>query len=306
MRAVLRDTWRKNGPELVSAFTNGIPDFVTSAAPPELEGIPVFCYHEVSSATFEAHLRFLHANEYSTLTADEFLDALSATSHHRSRSITKRRVVISFDDGLASLHDTVFPLLRQYEARVVAFISPVFHASSLDNVMPPNAPALPTCSWRQIEAMHASGLVDFQSHTFEHRLVRRWPRGAPLSGVSEAACEQHRSPALPMAEDFLRSRQLIEARLGKRVRHLAFPQYYGTSEAIQAGRRSGYDAFYWGVRPWKPINSPGEDFSCVVRLSGEFLPRLPGSGRTSLCSILRDRYATHASRWRRELSDATK
>ena len=308
MLAVLRDTWRKNAPEAISALTRGLPEFVMSAAPGELTGIPVFCYHAISSATFESHLQFLQANEYSTVSADEFLSALGQGGGKEWHSSGNRRcVVLTFDDGLLNLHDTVFPLLRRYGMRVVAFIAPAFHASTA-----PDAPAasasrsLPTCSWREIEAMHASGLVDFQSHTFEHRLVSHWPRGAPLYGTSDSACERHRGRELSLADDLARARDAIESRLGKRVRHLAFPLYTGTADSIRIGRACGYDAFYWGVRPWKPITTPGDDFSCIVRLSGEFLPRLAGRGRVPLHAILRARYTAHAPRWWRDVLAGTR
>src|SRR5687767_14628182 len=127
MFPILRESWRKNGPELVAAVTRGLPEFVVSRAPGELSGIPVFCYHAISGTVFESHLRFLHANGYATLTADEFLCALRHDNERPRTGAKTRSVVISFDDGLVSLHDTIFPLLRRYDARVVAFISPAFH-----------------------------------------------------------------------------------------------------------------------------------------------------------------------------------
>jgi peptidoglycan/xylan/chitin deacetylase (PgdA/CDA1 family) len=288
---ILRDTWRKNGPELIAAVTGGLPEFVMSGSPSELQGIPVFCYHQVDSTLFESHLRFLRDNGYRALTADEFLSALRpADSSELTSGSNARVVVITFDDGLLNLHETVFPLLREYGTPVVAFIAPAFHATWTSQRASHASDGVPTCSWEQIEAMHASGLVDFQSHTLEHRLVYDWPRGAPLSGMSDSSCDRLRGPALALADDFARARAVLERRLGKRVRHLAFPQYEGTRDAVRIGRACGYDAFYWGVRPWQPINARGDDLSRIVRLSGEFLPRLPGRGRIGLRRILRERY----------------
>jgi peptidoglycan/xylan/chitin deacetylase (PgdA/CDA1 family) len=298
----VRDTWRKNGPEVVAAATGGLPRFVMSSAPRELEGIPVFCYHQVSAALFQSHLRFLRDNGYRALTADELLSALStARDSQFTPEWNARRVVITFDDGLMNLHDTVFPLLREYGTPVVAFIAPAFHATRTSQ-RGSDESGVPTCSWRQIEAMHASGLVDFQSHTFEHRLVYDWPRGSPLSGTSDSVCERFRGAALALEDDLARAREVIEQRLGKAVHHLAFPQYDGTRAAIRIGRACGYKAFYWGVRARKATNAPGDDLSCIVRLSGEFLPRLPGRERVPLRTILRERYARNAPKWWRALA----
>jgi peptidoglycan/xylan/chitin deacetylase (PgdA/CDA1 family) len=299
---ILRDTWRKNAPEFIAAATGGLPEFVMSGVPRELEGIPVFCYHWVSGTLFESHLRFLNDNGYRALTADEFLSALRlANGSQLTSRFNARQVVITFDDGLLNLHDTVFPLLREYRTHVVAFIAPAFHATRTSQRAADVRAGVRTCSWEQIETMHSSGLVDFQSHTFEHRLVYDWPRGAPLSGISDSACEQLRGPALALKDDLARARELLERHLDKRVRHLAFPLYDGTADAIRIGRACGYEAFYWGTRPWKALNTLRDDLSCIVRLSGEFLPRLPGRGRQPLGAILHQRYAKHAKRWRQEI-----
>ena len=301
MLDTLRDTWRKNAPEVISAVTHGLPDFVMSPSPGKLRGIPVFCYHEIAGAEFESHLQFLKENHYQTLTADDFMTLVRREQDPNANSDTgDRRIVITFDDGLLSLYTTVFPLLREYDVRVVAFIAPAFHAARPNHTT--CSGQLPVCSWQQIDKLHASGLVDFQSHTLEHRIVTQWPLGSPLTGMSDDVCNQFRGPALALADDFARSREELERYLGKRVRHLAFPQYDGTAEAIHVGRNCGYEAFYWGVKPWKPINKPGDDLSRVVRLSGEFLPRLPGRGRKALRAILRERYRKHAGRWFRRFA----
>ena len=268
----------------------------------ELNGIPVFCYHRISGPVFESHLRFLHDNGYRALKADEFLAALPpAKGSPSTLQRAARLVVITFDDGLVDLHDTVFPLLREYRTPVVAFIAPAFHATRTSQRIGGRSEGVATCSWEQIEAMHASGLVDFQSHTFEHRLVYDWPRSVPLSGMSNASCDALRGAALALEDDLARAREVLERRLGKRVHHLAFPQYDGTADAIRIGRACGYEAFYWGTRPWKALSTSRDDLSCIVRLSGEFLPRLPGRNRKPLRAILHERYAAHGQRWRQEM-----
>ena len=241
MLNTFRATWRKNAPELIAALTRGLPDFVMNAKPQQLAGIPVFCYHDVSRTEFESHLRFLRENDYHALTADEFLAALKNEDRGTSESSQGgRRLVITFDDGLQSLSETVFPLLGEYDTRVVAFIAPAFHATrSVNRIGETASPRLPVCSWQQIERLHESGLVDFQSHTFEHRLVNDWPRGVPLTGLSHQECERLRGPALALADDFSRSREEIERRLGKRVRHMAFPDTTGPHAPFEPAERAG-------------------------------------------------------------------
>jgi hypothetical protein len=129
--------------------------------------------------------------------------------------------------------------------------------------------------------MHQSGCADVQSHTYEHRFVPRWPAPLPLIGAGQLArCDQDSN--LSMEEDFRRAKASIDGRLGKSVRHLAFPRYLGTDEAITAGVAAGYRAFWWGALPARPINRPGDPLTHIVRVCGEYLRRLPGEGRTGV------------------------
>jgi peptidoglycan/xylan/chitin deacetylase (PgdA/CDA1 family) len=292
----LRRRWEKNWPELSAAVRGGCPAFVFSHRPPELgSAVPVFAYHSVEPARFEADLRFLQLNGYVTIGADALLDHLL-----ERRPAPERAVVLSFDDGAANLHRVVFPLLRAYAQTAVAFISPHFHFNSLR--LPADATARP-CTPAEIREMHASGLVDFQSHTLEHRYVPRWPEAAPLAGIAPRFT-RFRDRAFALADDLRLSREMLEAELHKRVLHLAFPRYDGTPEAVRIGRGCGYRAFWWGLQPGQPENRPGDDASYVVRLSGEFLRRLPGRGRAPLSSILGQRYAQALGRWRNRASAA--
>ena len=138
--------------------------------------------------------------------------------------------------------------------------------------------------------MHESGCLDFQSHTYEHRFVPKWPQPQPLLGVDEALIEPHRRNPRPLEDDLQLAKRTIEGELGKIVEHLAFPNYRGTGEAIATARRLGYRGIWHGTLAHRKCNEPGDRADFIVRLSGEFLRRLPGRGRCDLGSILRRRY----------------
>lgn len=286
----LRQRWQKNWPEISAALRGGIPAFVYSDGPPELgAAIPVFAYHTVEWSTLEADLWFLRENGYATLDADALLDHLGGRSPAPERS-----VVLSFDDGSLNLYRVVFPLLKAYAQRAVAFVAPRFHEPRCVDAASDERP----CSWEEIREMQGSGCVDFQSHTLEHRYLPRWPEPVPLTGVGP---QQQRclGPAIAVARDFRLAREMLEAELNKPVRHLAFPRFDGTPDAVRTGTECGYRGFWWGTRPRRPYNHPGDDGSCIVRLSGEFVRRLPGTGRVPLRTILRDRYAGAVRSWTR-------
>jgi hypothetical protein len=149
--------------------------------------------------------------------------------------------------------------------------------------------------------MHTSGIIDFQSHTFEHRYVPRWPETSDPAGSDAEYVQALRGPGLPLAEDLQLAKELLEQRLHKTVWHLAFPQYKGTKEALRIGREIGYRAFWWGTLPRHPGNRPGQSPSYVSRVTGEFIRRLPGDRREPMRRILYARYYRSAMRFSRSV-----
>jgi hypothetical protein len=138
--------------------------------------------------------------------------------------------------------------------------------------------------------MHLSGTIDFQSHTHGHCYIPRWPEPVNLEGCDPELIKTLRGPEIEIAEDFRKSKDIFLTRLGKNIRHLAFPKYNGSITAVRIGKKMGYKAFWWGVRPHRSGNMPGQSPSYIVRLKSEFLQRLPGKNRKSLKEALCRRF----------------
>jgi peptidoglycan/xylan/chitin deacetylase (PgdA/CDA1 family) len=252
----------------------------------------VFCYHVVNAEEFEADLDFLSRNGYVTIDADTLLDHLE-----ERRRAPERAVVLTFDDGARNLFEIAFPLLKRYGMTAVAFVAPRFHGEDSEDLSSDsNGNHLRPLDWSQIQEMHTSGFIDFQSHTYEHRYIPRWPEPIDLAGSSPELVHPLRGQVITIAEDFRLAKDTLEQKLGKTVRHLAFPKFNGTSVALQIGHECGYKAFWWGVLPHRPDNRPGQSPSYVVRVSGEFLRRLPGDKRVPLREILHVRHRTTSLR----------
>lgn len=279
----ITDRMAKNGPELQALCTGGLPYFVTARNPPSLhEAIPVFCYHVISSDAFERDLQFLQKNQYGTITADEVLDWINQkyVPHHPA-------VVLTFDDAPDNFYRVAYPLLCKYKQKAILFIAPGLHLPKAQEHFNQNRP----CTWEELDEMHASGYVDIQSHTLEHRSLQSWPTPLPLAGISPSHIAGRRSlEAYDMQTDLTKARELIEKRYNKNIKHLAWPCYYTSTEAIALAEQAGYQAFWTGYLPHIPMLVHGHDPHKIVRLSGEFLQRLPGKDRKSLASILKARY----------------
>ncbi len=300
MLARVADIWRKNAPELIALWNGGLPDFITSLRPRErLPGVPVFCYHVVDAARFRADLEFLRRNGYRTLGADELVDQLTG-----ARAADGRSVLLTFDDGPRNFHAVVFPLLREFAARAIAFVAPGLHAEAV-----PGDEAIEQrpMTWAEMREIHASGLVSFQSHTLESRFLPRWPMPAPLAGVLPSIESGRRAAELDLETDLRRARALLEEKLpGHRADQLSFPMYIGSDEAVAIAQRCGIRACHWGQIAGRPLNRPGDSPYYVCRVSDEFLQRLPGAGRATYPDLLRERLqrARAAREWRRRFGAA--
>lgn len=144
--------------------------------------IPVFCFHSVEPASFQSMLEFIASNGYVALDADEYYQVL--TGHAYTPGNT---VVLTFDDGWGSLWSVGFPLIKQYHVKIIVFLPPgrIEHCDrrlpNLDDlaagrcaeedVFGRDKSDHPLLTWEEIIEMHTSGLVDFQSHSFNHSLV---------------------------------------------------------------------------------------------------------------------------------------
>ena len=286
----LRNWWEKNWPEAHAAVTAGLPQFITASKPRALgSSVPAFCFHVVDPETFEADLDFLVRNGYSTINAGAMLDHLEGR-----QPAPEGAVVLSFDDGSCNLYDVVFPLLKRYGMSAVAFIAPGLHEEAAmehaDNHL-----AHPL-RWSQIREMHHAQVIDFQSHTYEHRYVPRWPEPIVMEGSDNEVIGPLRGPDRTIAEDFRMAKETLETKLDKTVSHLAFPKYFGTAESLRIGADCGYKAFWWGVLPHRPDNRPGQSPEHIIRIDGRYLRRLPGTGRESLPKIMYARYGGKVSR----------
>jgi len=296
-RRAISDAWRKNTPELMGLWTGALPDFVTARRPKEpLVGVPVFSYHLVEHEAFEADLEFLRANQYRTVRSAEMVAFLQGRCE-----LPPRSVMLTFDDGAKNFHDVAFPLLSRYAAHATAFIAPGLHG---DDDADKSFDARPM-SWQEIRAIHAAGIVEFQSHTLESRFVPDWPMPVPLAGCAPALEASRRGLPQAFDQDLERSRGMLESQLGgATVDQLAFPMYVGTDAAVDAARALGFRACYWGLVPGRPLNRRGDSPFHISRASDEFVRRLPGSGRISVEGLIRARLhrAQTARQWRRRFA----
>lgn len=319
-------------------------------------GLPVFTYHKADPDILSAHLEYLRENGYQTLNVLEFMRLAK-----KGDESFEKKVMLTFDDGWDDLYTVAYPLLKSHGLQGVAFISPYWLGTA------------GVVTWQQVEKMHASGVLDIQSHTFSHGRIPvssrvidfyhpgmkgKWdahlpfisghvpappdrlsvPLGFPMyehdSGLSdrrrflgdpdyEARCIEtvereggesffskdgwrsrllkrvKKNGRIPMRfespedqerrirDELVRAKRELEDRLeGKQVIALAYPYHIQGRMAARLLRESGHPIVFGGVLPDCGFGDPSGGHRYVKRVNADFIPRLPGRGRTALSSLL--------------------
>lgn len=388
----LADTYRKNKDDFGAILLGKYPAFVfRNVDKLPLGEIPVFVFHSVEPAPFEAQLKYLAENNYKTIDADTLAHILSGKVKAQPNT-----VVLTFDDGRGSVWATAYPLLKKYGFCAISFILPLQTIDSdhryphledvwqgrcsLTEVIERETIA-PLCTWSEIEEMHQSGVIDFQSHTSFHHsvfvsheffdfinpslqasfltstlspVIRKAGQdtiphtlefGQPIykwaatmatntryiedeylsqscidfvrqnGGLAffkqdnwrklmkahvvqyttdHGSAARYQSPAERFAEvreDLHRSRQVIEDRLGKPVKHLCYPWYAGSELAVRASKEAGYTSNHWGILGRRTINRPGTNPYYITRINDDYIFTLPGQQRINLPEVLYKKFS---------------
>ncbi|MBI9070059.1 MAG: polysaccharide deacetylase family protein [Melioribacteraceae bacterium] len=173
------DIVRKNKTDIVSILLKRYPEFIfnknTSVSDDE---IPIFTFHEVQPDKFEEQIKYLTDNGYSSLDSQEL------TGFYNNHKTTgTKNVILTFDDGHKSLWTFAYPILKKYNQKAISFIIPGqikesnIKSANLEDYWngKANNEDISTdeklCNWSEINDMHMSGIIDFQSHTLYHNSI---------------------------------------------------------------------------------------------------------------------------------------
>lgn len=166
----LKRIYEKNRSDLVGLAFRRYPKFILSFRESSIENIPVFTFHQLTPEAFEPLLVYLTENGYKTLDADELYER-----GNNQNFIYDNEVVLTFDDGYKSLYKVVYPLLKKYGFKCVAFIIPgLIGEDDLGPVWKSDKDYF--CTWKEIKEMHESGLIDFQAHSLYHHTIYISPK----------------------------------------------------------------------------------------------------------------------------------
>ena len=133
------------------------------------EGIDAFW--SVSGDLFAEHMAYLRRNNYTVLPLSSLIQHWLSGSRPPPKA-----VVITFDDGYASVHRSAFPILRRYRFPATVFLT----AGHVENGQlywwdeetvsrkPEAYDQVRLLTLSEIEELKSSGLIEFGSHSMTH------------------------------------------------------------------------------------------------------------------------------------------
>jgi peptidoglycan/xylan/chitin deacetylase (PgdA/CDA1 family) len=191
-------------------------------------GVPILLYHRfgptvadsmtVTTAVFESHLKYLHENGYTVIALKEMLALLSGPGIPAGA----RYVVLVADDAHRSVYTDALPLIKKYRVPMTLFVYP----SAVSN-------ASYAMTWEQLRELKATGLFDFQSHTYWHPNFKKEREKLPPSEFAKLVHMQ-----------LTKSREKLEKELGQKVDLLAWPFGIYDPELMEQAAATGYVAAF--------------------------------------------------------------
>jgi len=147
------------------------------------------------------------------------------------RSVKKRGLLLTFDDGFENFFYNAFPLILKYNIKSIVFVTTDFINKRLtfDHLTGAKGKLSPL-SWNQLREIANKG-IDIGSHTLTH---------PDLSKLNNEII--HR--------EIFESKKIIEDNIGKEVKYFAYP--YGAKNTFnerikQIVKNSGYEKAYTNI-----------------------------------------------------------
>jgi len=239
--------------------------FLPDPDPVDGQTFRVLCLHDVRDNLRASFASFPDGFAIETRTLVDLFEWLRANDYHPvslaqivaarngGAPLPPRPVLLTFDDGFASMYTKVFPLLKQFGYPAVAAIVTKWVDAPPDARIRLSAklevPRNTFLNWDQVKEMADSGLVEIASHTHDlHRGVIGNPQGNELPAAAARAYlarygryEDDAAYRARIADDLRTSRDLIEQYTGRRPRALAWPYGAHNRDTDEVALSLGFD-----------------------------------------------------------------
>ena len=199
-----------------------------------LDRIPVINYHKIETKhdigittrtpqQFAEDLRFLHENDYHTLTFKNLLNA---------ETIPDKSVIITFDDAYKSFYTSAYPMLKHYGFSAVVYVPLNYLGRLNDWDVQYFGKKYEHISKEELLEIHKGGM-EIGSHTLSHRM---------LTALDKNEAEK----------EIAGSKTSLQALLNDDVISISYPFGRFNNTILELSEKAGY-AF--GVGLLSPVNS---------------------------------------------------
>lgn len=179
--------------------------------------VPILMYHDatylpgdslgLAPGQFVQEMRFLHDQHFHTINFGQLYGAM-----YGGYRLPSRPILVTFDDGYASVYSTALPVLRKY-----GFQATVFMIAGWTGIHH----KFPMLTWSQLVAMQRSGTIDVESHTVHH---------VDLKYTDTQVTQQ----------ELVDSARLLAAYVHHPIAYFCYPSGGYTAQTMGDLRRAGY------------------------------------------------------------------
>jgi len=229
-------------------------DFVTVGFHDVVDREEDLTYDATTTIELTRFFDWLKGSGWSPVSLDDV-----AAARAGAKPLPPKPILLTFDDGYASVYTRVYPLLLAY--RYPALVAVVGKWMSVapggavqygDEVVPRER----FVSWPQLREMTQSGLVEVGAHSFDlHKRVQANPQGgrqaAPFTWIYDPESGRYEDDAAYRARirrDAQAIRDLIARELGRPPRALVWPFGRYTGPALEEARAAGF-SFVFTLTP---------------------------------------------------------
>lgn len=217
-----------------------------------------------TESSFEKQMKLLRDRGYTAVGFDDV-----AAWKIGQKTLPKKSVVITFDDGDRSVLDFALPILKKYRMRATLFIVTDEVGQAWDGVE--------GLTWKELRYLESTGVFHVESHSNDLHYKIKTRRGhlpIALAMSSGAFVPPGETPWQRLiVEDLVESRRQIARHLGHDSRHLAWP--YGTANAT-VDSLAALAGFRTRLTLSERVNSPSEVRRVVYRSAP---PKAVGANR---------------------------
>ena len=206
--------------------------------PAQLEG------DAVSTDRLVAFFDFLRGAGWTAISLDD-VDA----AQRGVRALPAKAILITFDDGYASLYTRVFPLALAYRMPIVAALMGAWVSAPAGAMVQYGDKPVPRerfVTWDQVREMQRSGLIEIASHSYGlHVGVPGNPQGNTMPAAvtriyADGRYEDDAGYRRRLSDDLTRSRDQIASETGQAPRAIVWPFGRYTKDAVDVAQSLGF------------------------------------------------------------------